>query len=132
MEYNREKKGYFALFIKTRIISVFCFSVIPIILVSGIILYEFKTSNYGKTYTHLETLVKKHRLNIDSFLKEKLGDIRLLASSNSYEDLSNPEFLERKLSALQRAFGPVFVDIGLIDSGGAQVAYAGPFLLKDV
>ncbi len=131
MEDVEKNKSYFKLFIKTRIISVFCFSVIPIILVSSIILYQFKTSYYEKIYVHLETLVKKHRLNIDSFLNEKLGDIRLIASSNNFDDLTNPEFLEQELAALQQAFGPVFVDLGVIDQEGAQLAYAGPFMLSE-
>lgn len=131
MENIEKNKSYFKLFLKTRIISVFCFSVIPIILVSSIILYQFKTSYFEKIYVHLETLVKKHRLNIDSFLKEKLGDIRLLAASNNFDDLSKPYFLKQKLTALQQAFGPVFVDLGVINSEGAQVAYAGPFMLKE-
>ena len=130
MDNAEDRKNYFLLFLKTRIISVFCFSVIPIILVSGIILYQFRTSYYEKIYVHLETLVKKHRLNIDTFLQEKLGDIRLIASVNDSEDLSNPDVLEEKLNALRNAFGPVFVDLGVINSRGEQIAYAGPFMLE--
>jgi two-component system NtrC family sensor kinase len=131
MNSSGENKKYFRLFIKTRLFTVFCFSVIPIILVSSIILYQFKTSYYAKIYVHLETLVKKHRLNIDSFLNEKLGDIRLIASGNPFENLSTPASLEQELRSLQQAFGPVFVDLGVINSDGVQVAYAGPFMLEE-
>ena len=103
----------------------------PMIIVSGIILYQFKTSYSEKIYVHLETLVKKHKLNIDSFLNEKLGDIRFIASSSSLKDLSDPKILQAKLSALQNAFGPVFVDLGVINSEGAQVVYSGPYMLEN-
>lgn len=122
-------KNYFQLFIRARILSVIAFSVMPIILVSGIILYQFKTSYYEKVFTHLETLVKKHKLNVDAFLNEKLGDIRFVADTHSLKELSEETFLNSRLEALQRTYGPVFVDLGVINSEGVQLAYAGPFKL---
>ena len=126
---QKDAKNYFVLFLKERLLSVVIFSVLPLILVSSIILYQFKTSYYEKIYTHLDTLVKKHKLHIDTFLIEKLSDIRFIADSYSLENLSNPPFLEGKLKTLQNIYGPVFVDLGVIDSEGKQLAYAGPFKL---
>jgi two-component system NtrC family sensor kinase len=99
------------------------------ILVSGIILYQFQTSYHEKVYAHLETLVKKHKQNIDSFLKEKLGNIRSLAQTFSFGELSDESFLRDRLETLQQQYGPVFVDLGVINTHGIQVAYAGPFKL---
>jgi two-component system NtrC family sensor kinase len=99
------------------------------VLVSAIILYQYRNSYHEKVHDHLEALVKKHKQNIDSFLKEKLADIRFLANTFSYEELSDESFLRDQLASLQREFGPVFVDLGVINSRGIQVAYAGPFML---
>ncbi|MBW2609884.1 MAG: two-component sensor histidine kinase [Deltaproteobacteria bacterium] len=117
------------LFIKNRIGTVLIFSVMPLILVSGIILYQFKASHYEKIHAHLGTLVKKHKQNIDSFLNEKLGDIHFIAEIYSFHELGNETFLKEKLETLQQAYGPVFVDLGVVNSHGVQVAYAGPFKL---
>jgi len=97
--------------------------------VSSIILYQFDSSYHEKVYAHLEELVLKHKQNIDNFLKEKLGDIRLLATTFSFEELSNEDFLRDRLESLQQIFGPVFVDLGVVNARGIQVAYAGPFKL---
>lgn len=129
--YGNKSKGerdYRSLVIN-RVLTVVIVSVIPMILVSGIILYQFHTSYHEKVRAHLGTLVKKHKRNIDSFLKEKLGDIRFLAKTSSFEDMSDKSFLQDTLAALQQGFGPVFVDLGVINNQGTQVAYAGPFKL---
>ena len=131
---NQEKYStdrYFRLFIKNRFLSVILTSVIPLILVSVIILYQFYTSYREKVHTHLETLVKKHKLVIDSFLSEKLGNIRFLAETYRFEELINDSFLQEQLALLQQEYESVFVDLGVIDERGVQIAYAGPFKLGD-
>lgn len=131
---NQEKDRtdrYLRLFIKNRFLSVILTSIIPLILVSVIILYQFYTSYHEKVHAHLETLVKKHKLVIDSFLDEKLGNIRFMAEAFGSGELINPSFLREQLTLLQREYGPVFVDLGVINERGIQVTYAGPFKLED-
>ena len=126
---DNQGKNYFILFLRSRFLSVLVTSIIPLILVSGIILYQFFWSYRIKIEDHLSTLVKKHKLNIDSFLDEKLGNIKFIAESNSFEKLSDPSFLEVQLMLLQQEYSSVFVDLGVINSKGVQVAYSGPFKL---
>ena len=106
-------------------------SIAPMILVSFIILYQFKTSYNEKINAHLEELVNKHKQNIDTFLKERLGDIQALASNSSFKKMIDEEFLADRLRILQQSYGPVFVDLGVINAKGVQVAYAGPFKLGE-
>jgi two-component system NtrC family sensor kinase len=116
-------------FFRKRFFTVIIFSITPMILVSGIILYEFNRSYHEKVHAHLAELVLKHKQNIDGFLVEKLADIRALAKTFGVEELSDESFLRDRLEILQEVYGPVFVDLGVIDSKGLQVAYAGPFKL---
>jgi len=104
-------------------------SIIPMLLVSGIILLEFHASYDEKVRAHLSELVLKHKQNIDSFLQAKLGDIRVLARTFTFEKLSREELLEERLATLQQEYEPVMVDLGVINAKGTQVAYAGPFKL---
>lgn len=66
------------------------------------------------------------------FLEEKLMDIRLLAGSNRFEELSVESILDRKFVEMQRAFDRSFVDLGVVDHEGRQIAYAGPHNLTGV
>ncbi len=130
MDQNQQtsKAKYKALF-RNRMLTIIIVSFTPMILISGIILYQFYTSYHEKVYAHLETIVKKHKRNIDSFLKEKLGNIRFIARTFSFEELSDESFLQDRLVTLQQMFGHVFVDMGVINEQGIQVSYAGPFKL---
>jgi two-component system NtrC family sensor kinase len=116
-------------FFRKRFFTIIISSISPMILVSGIILYQFNISHHEKVHAHLAELVLKHRQNIDGFLVEKLADIRVLAKTFGFDELSDEVFLQDRLEILQKGYGPVFVDLGVINSKGLQVAYAGPFKL---
>ncbi|MBN1849750.1 MAG: two-component sensor histidine kinase [Deltaproteobacteria bacterium] len=127
---EKTKKDYLGMFIRSRFLSVLLTSITPLILVSVIILFQFYTSYHEKVRAHLETLVNKHKLNIDTFLHERLGNIRFLAENHSIGELSNQALLDRQLTLLQEEYNSVFVDLGVINENGIQVAYAGPFKLR--
>ena len=130
MDKSKETKTTdYPAFFRKRIFIIIAVSITPMILVSGIILYQFNRSYHEKVHAHLAELVLKHKQNIDGFLVEKLGNIRVLAKTFSFEELSDESFLRDRLEILQRGYGPVFVDLGVINSQGLQVAYAGPFKL---
>ena len=99
-------------------------------LVSGFILGQFSASHHEKIYAHLGELVLKHKQNIDSFLLEKLQNIRFMVDSMDFEHCAHQNRVEGYLAQLQRAYGPVFVDLGVVDEQGQQIAYAGPFKLE--
>jgi len=111
------------------ILTIVSVSIIPLILVSSTIYLQYRSSYHEKVYAHLQELVHKHTQNIDSFLSEKLAEIKFLASSFGFEQLARESFLREKLEALQKDYGPVFVDLGVINARGEQIAYAGPFRL---
>ena len=120
---------YYRLLMRNIVLIIISVSLIPLILVSSTIYYQFRTSYREKVFAHLRELVHNHTQNIDNFLREKLGNIRFLASSFDYTQLSDESFLQDRLAALQKDYGPVFVDLGVITANGEQVAYAGPFKL---
>lgn len=102
----------------------------PLLLITVIIGYRFETSYRQKVIDHLKELVQKHEQNIDGFLHEKLSDIGVLAELYSFEELSNEQFLQKQLMALQNLHGHVFADLGVVDAQGHQIAYAGAFQLR--
>ncbi len=111
------------------LLTIIIVSVLPMVLVSGIILYQFEISYQEKVHAHLKELVLKHKQNIDTFLREKLDNIRFLGISFPFEELINEPFLRDRLEALQQVYGRVFVDLGVVNNEGIQMAYAGPFKL---
>lgn len=124
------RNPYYRSLTRNMVLLVMVISLAPMIIVTGIILNQFSASYHEKVYAHLEELVLKHKHNIDSFLKERVQNIRFLAETIDFSRVVRDGVINDDLSRLQSAYGPVFVDLGIIDGQGQQVAYAGPFKLE--
>jgi two-component system, NtrC family, sensor kinase len=120
---------YYHSLTQKMVLIVIIVSLTPMILVSAMILGEFKQSYREKVYAHLSLQVLKHKTIIDSFLTERLNNIQQLAENCDFEMFKDDHFLESRLAILQNTYGIVFEDLGLIDENGIQVAYAGPYKL---
>ena len=120
---------YYKSLTRNMIPTVVIVSFTPMILVSLVILYHFQVSYTEKVKAHLKELVLKHKQDIDTFLAEETSDLSVLSKNFDIEQLRNQAFLEKELFVLQSEHRGAFVDIGLINNRGRQVAYAGPFKL---
>ncbi len=121
---------YYRSLTRNMVLLVMVISFTPMLLVTGIILNQFSASHHEKIHAHLGELVLKHKQNIDSFLSEKLQNIRFLADTIDVDHCGQQNMIEGHLARLQRAYGPVFVDLGVVNEQGLQVAYSGPFKLE--
>jgi two-component system NtrC family sensor kinase len=106
-------------------------SLVPLYLTGAIILRQFQEAYQIKVGQHIGELIHKHSQNIDAFLYDRLGDLRVLARSSSLSELQDRDYLSFRLRLLREEFGGSFVDLGLVDDQGRQVAYAGPFNLAE-
>ncbi len=125
-----ERNDYYRPLRRNILLIVIFVSFIPLIVVSSGILLQMYTENREKVRVHLETLVKKHKQNIDHFLQERQNNISFLADVYSYDYLRDSDNLADLLQKLQATYGPVFSDIGVVRADGGQVSYAGPFPLE--
>lgn len=108
-------------------LSVIIVSIAPLLMVGGLIFNQFRSIYHEKVYAHLSEVVDKHAVNIDTFLREKLFETQYLGKAYTLEQLVTPGFLEKTLKGVQQQYGRIFVDLGVIDEQGRQVAYAGPY-----
>lgn len=125
-----ERNEYYRPLKRNILLIVIFVSYIPLIVVSSCILYQMHTIYQGKVRIHLETLVKKHKQNIDHFLRERQDNISFLADIYTYDYLSDSANLSALLQKLQETYGYVFSDIGVVQDDGEQISYAGPYLLE--
>ncbi|MDY0131812.1 MAG: ATP-binding protein [Desulforegulaceae bacterium] len=129
---KNKSKNYYKSLERNMILSTIIVSFTPMILVITILLHQYQVSFQEKTNAHLNELVQKHRQNIDTFLNEKLGNIRFLAMTKDFDTLNDDEFLKKKLQFLRNDYSNVFVDLGIVEASGKQTAYAGPLGFKNV
>ena len=70
---------------------------VPMILVSGIIFYQFHISFKKEVRAHFKAVVQEGKQRIDNFLNDKLYNISLLAEICSYEQLRKESYLKEIL-----------------------------------
>jgi two-component system NtrC family sensor kinase len=103
--------------------------VILLLLVCAVIVFYFVSYSGKEVENKLIRIAGDHRDMIDSFLNEKSGILQLIAQNHTYENLSRKEHLLKVFNNLQSQ-SRAFVDLGVFDSKGNHVAYAGPFNLE--
>ena len=99
---------------------------IPMLLVSGIIYYQFQASFKDKVHVHFSQLIEDTGRDVDYFLKEKSEDIRFLSISYSNEELRDGSSLDEMLKKLAARYGNTFTALALLKGKGVLIAYAGP------
>jgi two-component system NtrC family sensor kinase len=124
------KKPYRRDFTRNMVLFVIVISFVPMLLVSGMLLYEYSISYHEKLYAHLKEVVHRHAQDIDSFLRERLNNLQFLLDSCQNENLLDESVLQEKLFQLQQKYEGEFEDLGLINEKGVQEAYAGRFSLE--
>lgn len=82
-----------------------------------------------KIVANLEAVTSSKRRALDTFLVERVAQIKNLAATHSYEELTDAHRLSRIFSVMQ-SNGRSFVDIGIIGTDGKHQAYVGPYDLS--
>jgi two-component system, NtrC family, sensor kinase len=123
---------YYKHLIRNMIVTILAVSFIPVFLVSWTIYYAFANAYHEKINAHLVALVENHKRQIDAFLSARLADILFLSENFNFAQLNDSELLQAKLLSLKNYYSGVFVDLGVVNAAGSQVAYAGPFKLSRV
>lgn len=123
---------YYQGLVKSMMFTIILVSFAPLLIIVFIAGYQYSVVYEEKVEAHLRELVLKHDQSVDTFLEEKVAEIQVLAEVIDVEDLRSQTGLEALHEALIRGHGNAFVDLGLIDSQGVQVAYSGPYKLQGV
>ena len=101
----------------------------PLIISGAVNLYQFRKAYRSKVTNELSVMIERHSVTVDSFINDRLSDVRVIAREHPIERLRQPEFLRLVLNLMREEYHGAFVDLGLVNSDGIQVAYAGPFNL---
>ena len=108
------------------VLTLLAASFIPLLVIGG----GVSSFTFGKmeesALDNLRMQVRSHQKAIDQFLAERMSQLKMMAAMQSRNELCRPGRLQYILTSLQRQM-PGFVDLGVIDPGGIQRAYVGPY-----
>nr|WP_287412525.1 PAS domain-containing sensor histidine kinase [Pseudodesulfovibrio sp.] len=117
---------------KSMMFTIILVSFAPLLCIVLIAGYQYSIVYEEKVEAHLRELVLKHDQSVASYLEEKVAEIQVLAEIIELGKLYDPASLQALHDALVRGHGSDFVDLGMVNSEGIQVAYAGPYKLQGV
>jgi two-component system NtrC family sensor kinase len=102
---------------------------IPFLLAIGVSFYYFTITIETNTAGNLARTVEDHRDMIESFLMERTADLEFITDTTRFEQMNQKQFLKIIFEKLKKR-STAFVDLGLFDSEGVHVNYAGEYPLK--
>ena len=104
-------------------------TLVPLALMTVINYFEYKAALRNEIQAPMKVLVNKVKHSFELFLAGRLSTVNFIASAYKFEELADEKNLNRIFRVLKKEFEG-FVDLGLIDSNGMQVSYAGPYGLQ--
>lgn len=103
-------------------------SVTPLLLLTGTNHAQYMRTLAREMENPLYALVRKSQASLELFLGERASTVSLIAHAYNFDELTSGTTLTRVFMALKSEFKG-FVDMGLVDDKGRQVAYVGPYEL---
>ncbi len=111
------------------VLSVLAVALLPLGIMSWISYRQYREAFRTELTRPMLRFAEAGKQSLEAYLTERLSGLTLVIRGNSYETLRDPERLDSILANLGEAFGGI-VDLGVIESDGTQVAYAGPYELE--
>jgi two-component system, NtrC family, sensor kinase len=128
-----EASNYLFNYVRIWRLSVLLTSVVvlvPLVFIT-VVSYSVMARDLATEYSlRTARVVSNARRTIDFFLSERRSALEFIVSDNQFSALHNPGRLAAILESLKKSFGGGFIDLGIIEGSGRQIAYVGPFALK--
>ena len=119
---------HYRLLRRNIIIIMIGVTIMPLALMAIFNFYQYRASLKSEMFNPMNSLTNKTKHSFELFLEERLSTVRFIASAYTYEELLNKKNMNKIFRILKKEIGG-FVDLGLINSDGILVSYAGPYSL---
>jgi two-component system NtrC family sensor kinase len=113
----------------TTALSASLVALVPLLIMAGVSSYQYREAFRAEITRPMVRFAANGKQSLESFLTAHVSALDMVLREQSYEQLRNPATLSRTLTNLKQAFGG-YVDLGVVNRDGVQVAYAGPFELE--
>jgi two-component system NtrC family sensor kinase len=125
---KKKPKDHYKVLKRNIIIIMLLITMIPLATMLIINYFQYKSHLKNQIIEPLYAMAEKTKHSFELFLDQHLAIIRFISTTYNYEDLGNEQNVKRILASLKKECCG-FVDIGLINSDGKLVSYAGPYSL---
>lgn len=114
---------------KSILLNMILVPLIQLIIVAGTGYYYFTSFIERSAVSAMSRTAEDHGQMIETFLRERKSDLDLITDLYSYDEIIKEGFT-RGLFEYLRKGSNAYVDLGIFNEQGVQVAYYGPYLLS--
>lgn len=122
-------RGYRAIY-RRLLVTLLLMALTPLVALGLFCLDRLSAIYDEKISAGIEAVISSKHRALDTFMVERVAQVKNLAFTHPYEDLGNPTRLSEIFSVLQ-SNSRSFVDLGIIGMDGRHVSYVGPYDLRD-
>ncbi len=122
-------RGRYRRILLVAVLSVSLVAITPLLIMTGVNYYQYEQAFREEQTRPMVRFVANGRLALEAFLEERAAAMRFVARDRSHEELSDSVTLSTILEDMKASFGG-FTDLGVLDAGGTQLSYAGPYQLE--
>lgn len=121
---SRYRRIFWAAFVSISLVAL-----APLVTMTWVNYRQYKGAFREEQTRPLVRIVANGRQSLEDFLEARTAALNYVLLARSHDELGAPSTLGGILQNMQASFGG-FVDLGIIEANGTQVAYAGPFQLE--
>lgn len=111
------------------ILIILCVAIIPLVFLGETIYYRFARTYEEKIEDQIKYRARSRADAVEVFLRERTAILATIVDTHTFDYLKQQENLVKMFKVIsQRTDG--LIDLGIIDSAGQHLAYAGPYNLK--
>ena len=111
------------------LLIILCVSIIPLVFLGETIYYRFARTYGEKIEDQIKYRARSLSDAVEVFLRERTAILATIVDTHTFDYLKQQENLNRIFKVISRRTDGL-IDLGVIDSVGQHLAYAGPYNLK--
>ncbi len=101
----------------------------PLVILGAVFIHQYQKAFKADIIYPLKNQTSNNRGALKSFIDERYSALKFISKEKSFEEMSDKTNLAAVLRHLKDSFDG-YIDLGVIDSEGKQVAYVGPYNLE--
>ena len=125
---EKKPRDHYVALKRNIIIIMLLITMVPLATMLIINYFQYQSHLRNQIIEPLYAMAEKTKHSFELFLDQHLAIIRFISTAYNYEDLGNEQRIKKILASLKKECCG-FVDIGLINSQGELISYAGPYSL---
>ncbi|MDH3356242.1 MAG: ATP-binding protein, partial [Desulfobacteraceae bacterium] len=124
-----KRKPIFIKLQRTIFFVILIVSIVPLVFLGETIYYRFARTYEEKIEDQIKYRTRSQSYAVEVFLRERSAILATIVDTHSFDNLKQQENLDRMFKVISRRTDGL-IDLGVIDSAGQHLAYAGPYHLK--